>query len=63
MILPATQDFSTIPQGGVFSDNASNYFIKTDSTSAANLATGGISTTIAPTAQFLFFPTARLVLG
>ncbi len=62
MKVPVSQQFSSIPTAGVFTNDAVHYFFKLDATSFINLADAGITTSVAPSTPFVYLPGVTIVL-
>lgn len=63
MKVPALQPYSSVPTGGVWTKDLHLYFIKSDATTACNLADGSIITGINGADPVAYLPAAQLVLG
>lgn len=62
MIVPAQQNFNTLPNGGVFTINMVSYLIKTGANSYVDLSNGSSATLGDPTTPVTYFAGATLLL-
>lgn len=63
MIVPTQVPFATIPFGGVWSQDMSQFLVKRDNGDSCNLATGAnLGATASPPTAW-YFPNATLILG
>lgn len=60
MTVPSPQEYSSIPDGGVLTNDAKVWYINNGAGSITNLATGAILTGISPVTLFTYFPSATL---
>lgn len=63
MIVPTPVPFANIPVAGVYSSDLSSYWMKTDPTTAVDLANGHVVGSQNPATAFYYFPGASLLLG
>lgn len=63
MIVPTPIPFSSINPGQVYGQDLISYYMKCDSTTAVNLATGVVNTAVDPTSLYTVFPGASVVLS
>ena len=62
MIVPGPIPFSSVPVAGVYSQDATTFYMKTDVASAVNLFTGATATGIPASTEVTYFAGAQLLL-